>query len=310
MFYTFESINRLARIFRELPVDVSEELRGWKWGEYPLLHPSSVRLGVSDIANGFCNNGRFVYLKYVLKVKGSPLSERVEAGAFIHKTFSEVIRLAKRVIYSCEDLGRCEFRESLERYKERSFNKLRKGLKMLDEGKARRIFDQLWEYGANTYASAFVKVRSLSRHLGVDGAAALIVPLTTEYPIDGSLVGLTKAIRIDALLPPSTLIELKTREVKPIYDVALAAYAIAFESQYEIPVNYALLVNLRFDRNYNSFKVYERPVPIGDALRQRFVELRDELTRIVEEGTDPGLPEECDPECPYLRYCRGEGDGG
>ena len=121
---------------------------------------------------------------------------------------------------------------------------------------------------------------------------------------------LNKAIRIDALLPPSTLIEVKTREVKPIYDVALAAYAIAFESQYEVPVNYAVLINLRFDRNYDSFKIYERAVPIGDALRQRFVEVRDGLTRIVEEREDPGLPERCDPECPYFRYCSGEDDGG
>jgi len=310
MFYTFENAYKLARIFRELPVDVSEELRGWRWNEYPLLHSSSVRLSVSDIANGFCDSGRFVYLKYVLKVRGSFLSERVEAGTFIHKAFSEIVRLAKRVIYSCEDLEYCKFRESIEEFKEPTFRRLVKGLKVLNERKAKRIFEKLWELGVSTYESAFIKVKSSSRYLSIDGAAALIVPLITEYPIDGSLVGLNKAIRIDALLPPSTLIEVKTREVKPIYDVALAAYAIAFESQYEVPVNYAVLINLRFDRNYDSFKIYERAVPIGDALRQRFVEVRDGLTRIVEEREDPGLPERCDPECPYFRYCSGEDDGG
>ena len=67
---------------------------------------------------------------------------------------------------------------------------------------------------------------------------------------------------------------------------------------------------MRFNKDYTSFKIYEKPVLISDSLRQQFIDLRDKLARIVEEGIDPGKPEKCDPECPYLKYCSGEEGGG
>ncbi len=36
---------------------------------------------------------------------------------------------------------------------------------------------------------------------------------------------------------------------------------------------------------------------IGDELRQLFIEARDERTRLVEEGIDPGLCVECNDGC-------------
>lgn len=306
MFYCFDDVVRFCRVFRGLPVDVSEELRGWRWFDYPVVSSFSVRLGVSDIAGGFCGSGRFVYLKYVLKVKQFRVVERVALGSFIHKVYSEIVRVAKKSIYTCSSLDNCCFRENFECEKGSVFEKIYGGFKGLRRNVALKVFNQLWNYGLNTYCSAFNKVKSMSPYLRVDGAASLIVPLTTEFPIDGSLIGLTKAIRVDGFLPPSIIVELKTRELKPVYDVALAAYAMAFESQYEVPVNYGVIVNLRFNRDFSSFKVYEKIVRIDDSLRQEFIDLRDKMAKIVEEEVDPGFPSKCDQECPYLTYCMEE----
>lgn len=306
MFYCFDDVVRFCRVFRGLPVDVSEELRGWRWFDYPVVCSSSVRLGVSDIAGGFCDSGRFVYLKYVLRVKQPRVAERVALGSFIHRVYSEIVRVAKKSIYMCNNLDKCSFKENFESHREDVFRGIYGEFKGLKKDIALKVFNKLWDYGLNVYCSAFEKVKSMSPYLRVDGAASLIVPLATEFPIDGSLIGLTKAIRVDGFLPPSIIVELKTRELKPVYNVALAAYAMAFESQYEVPVNYGVLVNLRFGRNYSSFKVYEKIVKINDSLRQEFIDLRDKMARIVEEELDPGFPEKCDPECPYLTYCREE----
>ena len=303
MFYTFEDVVRFGRVFRGFPVDVSEELRGWRWSEYPVVHVSSVRLGVSDIAGGFCGSGRFVYLKYVLRVREYRVVERVEAGSFIHRVFSETVRAAKKAVYMCDSVYSCRFRENFEEQRSHVFSRVAGGLKFLRREVAEKIFDQLWSYGVSVYTSAFMKVKSMSPYLSLDGAASLIVPLVTEFPVDGTLLGLTRAIRLDALLPPAVIVEIKTRELKPIYNVALAAYAMAYESQYHIPVNHAVLVNVRFSKDYSSFRVYEKIVPISDSLRQEFIDLRDKLSRIVEEGIDPGFPSECDPECPYYSFC-------
>jgi CRISPR-associated protein Csa1 len=53
-------------------------------------------------------------------------------------------------------------------------------------------------------------------------------------------------------------------------------------------------------------KAYEHYVVIDDELRLELVERRDMLLRVVSEGFDPGLPERCDPSCPYLRICNPE----
>jgi len=310
LFYTFEDVVRFGRVVRGFPVDVSEELRGWRWSEYPVVHVSNVRLGVSDIAGGFCGSGRFVYLKYVLRVREYGVVERVEMGSFIHRVFSETVRAAKKAIYMCDSVYSCDFRGNFESQREDVFRRVSDGLRSVSLEKARRVFNQLWDYGVSAYTSAYMKVKSMSPYLSLDGAASLIVPLITEYPIDGTLIGLTKAIRVDALLPPSIIVEVKTREIKPVYNVALAAYAMAFESQYEIPVNHAVLVNVRFSRDYGSFKVYEKIVPISDSLRQEFIDLRDKLARVVEEQLDPGFPDKCDPECPYFKYCSKEKSEG
>ncbi|RLF14411.1 MAG: type I-A CRISPR-associated protein Cas4/Csa1 [Thermoprotei archaeon] len=301
MFYTHEDVVRLSQRFRRMPCEVSEELRGWRWNEYPLAPVYPFKLSVSDIAGGFCETGRDVYVRYVLRERGRP-SDRVEMGGFIHRVVSEALRTVKSIIYSRGLVSGEELRAEMA---ERGHRVLRELIGGAPPKLALNAFNALWSRAINTYASALDRVRSKSQYLSIDGAVALVAPALAEYPIDGSLIGLTGSIRVDELLPPSIIVEVKTRGLKPVYDIGLAAYALAFESQYEIPVNYALLVSLKFNRDYSDLLVYEKPVLISDQLRQSFIDRRDQLAKMVEEGVDPGMPERCDPDCPYLHVCRG-----
>jgi len=70
-----------------------------------------------------------------------------------------------------------------------------------------------------------------------------------------------------------------------------------------MPVDYALIVNLRIDREARDLKVYEELVPISDSLRTAAIEKRDMALKIVDDGIDPGKPEYCSTDCPYYEIC-------
>jgi len=304
MFFTFDDVVRLSRTFKRMPCEISDELRGWNWSEPPVLPPYGVKLSISDISGGFCTTGRIAYLRYVLRVPERP-PIRLTIGAYIHDIYHEASRTAKALIYERRSsITSSKFRDEfiLGGRQVREF--LAKKYEVIREPVRNSIFDSLWNYAANTYASALDRFKSRSPYMSIDGLATMTVPMTVEYPVDGSLVGLSRTLRIDAVLPPAILVELKTRAVKHDHEVALAGYALAYESQYETPINYAVIVNLRFNRGWRDFKIYERIVLISDALRSEFLEKRDMAMRIVEEGVDPGMPDKCDRYCPYIGVCK------
>ena len=80
-----------------MPRHVSEELRGWRWGEPPLLHTSSVFLTVSEATYQVCPTGRDVYLKRVAKVKLAP---EVEVGYVVQAAYSASVAAAKMLALS------------------------------------------------------------------------------------------------------------------------------------------------------------------------------------------------------------------
>lgn len=300
MFFTLDDVRRFARVLRSLEVSVSDELRGWRWEEPPIRPSYGVQLTVSDVSGGFCETGRYVFLKYVKRLQGVP-SPQLLRGRFIHDVISEAHRFAKMIIYR-GILNPGRFRRKFMRIGVKVYRNLSKGLKGFDH---RGIFKLLWRSAADTFSSSLARIRSQSPYLRVDSIASLAIPAHTEYPVDGSLIGLTRGIRIDAILPPAVLIEFKTREIKPESELGLAGYALAFENQYEIPVNHGVLIKLDIDEERSDFKVYEKLVPIVDSLRAEFLNVRENLAQIVEMQIDPGVSSTCDKACPYWGVCHG-----
>ena len=304
MFFTFEDVVRLSRVFRRRPCDVSDELRGWRWDEYPMAPAYSVRVNASDLAGGFCPTNRHIYVRYVLKAKEEP-NFRLELGSFIHRVYHMASCTVKSILYEGASSG-VDFKEVFESASENAFSKAYSGFQTLKIDYARRVFEVLWNYASNMYAAALDRFKAVSPYMALDGLVSLVIPITVEFPVDGTLIGLNRAIRVDAILHPYVVVELKTRSFKPEYEVGLASYALAIESQYEIPINYAVLSEVRFDEKLQGLKVYERHVLISDALRERFIERRDSAMRMIEEGLDPGMPDKCSEDCPFLGVCGNE----
>jgi len=297
-FYTYHDVLRLMRTVQESPCEVSEELRGWNWRSPPLLPPSSLKINVSDLGFG-CSSGRIAYLRYRVRYHESSI-EILSFGSFLHRVISEATYKAKAILYGFQPKSGAEF-----------YSKMMSELPhMMVSGLSEEythVLHAVWERAALTYSASLDSVREQSIHLGIDGMVSKVVPWICEFPVDGRAIGLNRNIRIDALVPPSLLIEFKTRRLSRDIEVAVTGYALAFECQYMVPVNHVVILQIDFNKDKRSFKVYENIIKIGEDLRLEFIEKRDLYFMRVENGVDPGLPSHCDPSCPYIQVCRPDG---
>ncbi len=297
-FYGYHDVLRLQRTIQESPCEVSEELRGWNWRSPPLLPVGGLKINVSDL--GFdCSTGRLAYLRYGLRHRETP-NEDLKFGLFLHRVISTATYRAKAILYG-------SFPESGAEFYDKMMRELDKVTTSGLPEKYIRALRSIWERAALTYSASLDSVREQSRYLSPDGVVSKVIPWTCEFPLDGRPIGLNRNIRIDAFVPPALIIEFKTRRPSRSIEVALAGYALAFECQYMIPVNHAVILYIELGMDGRSIKVYENIVKVGDNLRLEFIEKRDLYFMRAEEGVDPGLPDYCDPSCPYIRVCRPDG---
>ncbi|MBP1357735.1 MAG: type I-A CRISPR-associated protein Cas4/Csa1 [Sulfolobus sp.] len=303
MYFTIEEVSLYAERIKQIPRVISDELRGWNWNEPPIVTHSEKRLGVSDITGGLCPNGRILYLRYIQKIK-EPIQLELLRGSLIHETYTMVVEQTKHYLYYAFSSNSQDYRKTLEIdmkiFKENNMRPKYGQVKDFD-----MVYDAVVNRGINTFSSAIDRALENSRYLSKDSIAALVVPFYVEFPIDGSLIGLHKAIRVDALIPQIPLVvEMKTREIKETHELALAGYAMAYESQYKIPVDFGLLCRVRVYNNEMRSNCELKL--ISDNMRERFLELRDKFLEILETEQDPGLPEYCEPDCPFLQFCGGK----
>ena len=306
-FPTWDSLTRILREMHEKPsLVIDEDLRGWNWrGETQVAPSSSFPLGVSDVTNNFCEKARDIYLKYVLKVK-QPDSSLLQRGRLVHQAFADSISTFKRLVYTLyPDIDGDKIYDSMLETLSPILEVLPDRYDMLDPGYARWLYSKIWKQSARTYSAELDEAKSRTPYYSVETLLSLSVPVIPEFPIDGSLLGLSRTLRVDAYLLPGLLMEIKTRKPSPIYEASLAGYALAYESQYYTPVDYGLLVYVALpEEEGGEIHVYPRITPITSELRSLFLEERDRRHSIIEYQGDPGKPHRCPLTCPYYQVCR------
>jgi CRISPR-associated protein Csa1 len=306
LFWILEDVLALYKDLRRLPeIEVSEELRGWSFSSGVVSSSSGPLLGVSDITSGFCEKGRDVYLRYVKKV--APRDNAIlQRGRLIHELWTRTVALAKKKIYEMGlELTSEAFQREMTGMGERLLQEMIKKYSMLSTDMVRWLTERIFGEGIATYASALERQLSRSRYLEIDGLVSAVVPFVTEFTINGERVGLSRSLRVDAYIPPSILLELKTRPPRREFELSLAGYALAFESEYEIPVNRGLLVYVEAAHVKRRLYLKPRLIDIGDGLRSEFIDKRDKLKEHLTYELDPGKPTSCPQECPYIYYCKG-----
>lgn len=303
MFFTWKDIKDIAERIRRTPFEgVSEELRGWRWNEPPVAPMYNVGLGVSDIVSGFCDTGRNVYLKYVLGKREAPNSI-LRRGSVVHMVHERAVSTAKRLIYSLKRLTGQFFLNYFMAEREKVLADALVVVGEEDRVETEWVVKSLWLKAGLTYSSQLEQALSRSKYLSRETIVSLTIPESAEFAVDGSLIGLSPTLKIDSLLPSGIIVEIKTRPYKPVYELTLAGYALAFESVYEVPIDYGLLLQVVLDRKDRAVRFYRRMIPLGDRVRMEFIERRDRLAEVVANREDPGMPETCSPACPYQHVC-------
>jgi len=296
-FYSYDDVLRVSQLIQDMPCEVSEELRGWHWREPPLLPAYNVKINASDLSFG-CKTGRLAFLRHYLRAREANV-EGLKFGKLVHRVIVDATAVAKAILYYSKPTSGVDFYDKFIEYLPRIVN-----VNGLTNDYINAI-NAIWRRAALAYSSALDKVVTLSRYLSLDGIVSMVVPWICEFPIDGRLLGLSRAIRLDALIPPALIVEFKTRKPCRDFEITLAGYVLCFECQFKIPVNHAVLLYIEFSSDKKSFQVYENILRVDDALRMEFVEKRDLYASRASSGIDPGIPENCDLHCPYLGVCRG-----
>lgn len=288
-------LGRLAPEARER--GVAEELRGWRWRQPPLSPIFDTRLGVYEVAGQYCSTGRDLYLRRVLRVKALPNPAMAEGG-YLHGIICRIILAAKRALYAAEGNSL----DAVETLREPDLPPIDAGAEV--EG-LRQKASLLW---VHEYRQIMARVQdALARqpHVGVDSLVAQALPVIVEQRLDGSFLGLSSHLSVDAFVWSQPMVmDVKFGRKERFHRLNTTGYAMVMESIHEYPVDLGCLV-------YASFRqgrvLIEREFHvIDDELRQWFIESRDERARMVEEEIDPGLASECDPTCPYYRACHPE----
>ena len=284
---TPSSIGKLLRRLhaRRARDPVPEELRGWSYWRPPLRPRAFLGLGVSEVAYRYCPSRRDVWLRRHRGVDAGPSGSMLR-GRVVHEAFRQsardVVRLYAKGVEPADMVSEI-VSVSHTRAREILASTASAGVDGLEE-LASRAYKRFGFYWA-----------SWVEETGQP-------PWYVEYVVDGSLIGLSPRLRVDAL-GVGFVVEVKLGQWREEYTTGLAGYALALEASHDLPVDYGVVILVSGDAS----RVEAVPVYLGSDERIAFIEARDELIELLLSGVDPGMPGRCPKSCPFVRVCNPPG---
>ncbi|BDR92495.1 type I-A CRISPR-associated protein Cas4/Csa1 [Vulcanisaeta souniana JCM 11219] len=243
------------------------ELRGWF--RDPVAPRHSVRPTVSEVSSP-CPTKRDAYLRRVAKI---PMED------------TEILRLGRLI----HEIFLAPFRESIP-------------LSQLDS----RFENILNDYGelGNKYKTQLYEIYTKAITLALN-ARDEGIPTSVEPSIPGAPIGLSDVVKPDILvgfIPMELVTSSPTEELISRKDIAVTAYALAIEAWIGHPVDIGIVLHISIN---GKLRFTWRVVKIDDTLRRAFLDMRDDVARIIEHGDDPGPASSCPKTCPFYGVCHG-----
>jgi len=309
--FYYRELDRLLSQLRQLYSTsvVSEELRGWNWNNELLSPPvENIYFGVADLANRYCPTYRDIYLRRVVNIS-APVTFKTVRGWVYHALASRSVSLIRMILYTHGLVRGAELIKLLEKEKSKLINSLLKEYRVKRYVKSHEAtllkneLEILYDYFIVQAASRLDLILSEVKYAKLESIIERAIPQASEKLIDGRPLGLSKELRIDMILDNRVIIDIKTGDVRDFHKYALAGYALAIESDLEIPVDYGFITYLSVKDGY--VKINNKMFFIGDELRREFIEIRDEAFNIINTGADPGRPVNCPEYCIYYTVCNG-----
>lgn len=300
-------LDRVLRQLKSMYGSIDESLRGWNWSNDVLSPPlEGVYLGVSELANRYCSTYRDVYLKRVLS-KPAPFSYKTVRGWIYHTVCKRVVEKAKSMLYhegivnghrlySSLLIDRRDIIDKvLEEYRVPSY------LKEYEIEKLKREAEALYSFLALQAAAKLDRVLSRISRPDLESVISKVIPVDVERIVNGQLLGLSSELKIDMFADKRIVIEIKTGDIRDFHKYAVTGYALAVESDLDIPIDYGIVSYISLKEE--NVKIRNKIYFIGDELRREFLEIRDEAFNVIRRGIDPGKPPECPEYCVYYGVC-------
>lgn len=253
------------------PGDLVVEYRGWR--EEIVSPISSYFPTVSEITSP-CATHRDVYLHRVLALKITPSSAMIR-GKVLHEVFLSPLRAVIE-----RGLAQRDLTERLATLKNRILREIPADL--------RRVASRVYDIAASLASSWAFNERK--------------IPVLVEPFIEASSVGLSDFVRPDlvvGLIPVEFVLGDKTSVKRK--SLALTAYAMAIESIVHSPVNFGVVARVDLSNRVLRWHV----TLLSDDLREKLIEVRNVVARIVATEDDPGKSPNCPESCPWREVCYG-----
>jgi len=280
---------------REMYID--QDLRGWNWQRPPLEPVYDIKLGVFEVANNYCPTDRDLYLRRVLNIETVPNQQMIE-GSILHDTLKLFITETKKELYSTEidEIGDSDLSDLTP---ELMKTVIPDNKNNIIEEKAKK----LWDFEKQRVIFRVQEVLSRQPYIGIDALLYQVLPVVVEHKLNGSFLGLSPYLSTDALnFSEPMVVDIKFGKKRKFHRLSVTGYALVMEAIYSFPVNLGFVVYPKFK---NKRILLERDIfIIGDELRQKFIENRDEKMRMIYQEDDPGKADECYSSCPYYEECR------
>lgn len=260
---------------------VDEEFRGWSWLKPPVRPRAHLGLSVYDVAS-YCPTRRDVWLRRVVGVRSQP-TPQMRCGLEIHGVISNVISIVRRSTLSGNS-------------RESTFKKVEKYVESVARNSANATLVR--EVGWLTYHTL------MSEYMWYEygGSAQPALLWLNEVRVDGTPIGLSSGLRIDALPMANVVVDFKIGKRYENHDLMLTAYALALEANLEIPVDYGILVYINW---LDNLSIDVKGLYIGPDTRREFIDARDEIIDMILTGREPPRARECAASCPYTGTCGG-----
>jgi len=311
MYYVFgESVDSFLgfHIKKAQELNIPDELRGWN------LEPThyEINLPIWIVAGKYCPTYRDVYLSYVEGIKPPPTPPMME-GRLYHEALAEIVPTAKEYIYTNGISPTFNLMQHMLGVGKRKILELIYGARK-DIEKANMHEEEiavikynmlkLWNFESMQIAANVDLVLSKFPNINRDSLVSKAIPLAVEQKLDGSKMGLSSQLSIDALrVPQAVIFDMKTGKSQKYHLMTTTGYALAYESEHSEPVNIGCIVYPTFRPHLPIPSVKKRPHLITAEMRKEFIDLLRAKTEIIASEMDPGMPSVCSPACPYHSNC-------
>ncbi len=273
---------------------VPGEVRGWNWDHPPVRPRVYLGLGVYEVAYRYCPNARDVFLRRIRRVRAEQ-TQALWFGGMVHKVFHLAARDVRRMLVDGAEAWR-----AYEVLAGEARDKVIEAIGDGGGGGGESFVDwltRLYKYLVLGWCAEAARSEAL-----FGGEAVTWLPWFTEIRVDGSSIGLSNNLRVDALAEGGVVVEIKYGKPASFHRLGLAGYALALESQLEVPIDYGLLVYVNGNGGEKVRISYEY-VYINGGLRHEFLEQRDEIIDMLLSEREPPVNPVCPRTCPFYNYC-------